>query len=240
MRRAAAFALALLPLALATLGTPRPALAQELESGVHVQGQGVVAARPDVATLAVGASVRRPSASEAFNRAAELITNLTTVLRAGGVPDSDIQTRQLTLTPEFGRAPEGAPPPIVAWRATHILAVRLRDFTRIGRLIDDAVQALGDEALLQGISFGIEDTAPLAARARAAAMADARAKAEDLAARAGVRLGRVLAIDEVSAPAPAPQRLPAPAPVAGQVSAIEVAPGEQTVTVLVRVRYAIE
>jgi uncharacterized protein YggE len=93
---------------------------------------------------------------------------------------------------------------------------------------------------MQGISFGIEDTAPLAARARAAAMADARAKAEDLAARAGVRLGRVLSIDEVSAPAPAPQRLPAPAPVAGQVSAIEVAPGEQTVTVLVRVRYAIE
>jgi uncharacterized protein YggE len=55
-----------------------------------------------------------------------------------------------------------------------------------------------------------------------------------------VRLGRVLSIDEVSAPPPAPQRLPAPAPVAGQVSAIEVAPGEQTITVLVRVRYAIE
>lgn len=239
MRRAAVFALALLPLALATLGAPRPVLAQGPEASISVQGQGVVAARPDVATLVIGASVRRSSASESFNRAAELTANLMTVLRAGGVPDSDIQTRQLTLTPEFGRAPEGAPPPVVAWRATHVLAVRLRDFTRIGRLIDDAVQALGDEALVQGISFGIEDTQQLAARARAAAMADARARAESLAAHAGARLGQVLAIEEVSAPAPAPQRLPA-APTAGQVSAIEVAPGEQTITVLVRVRYAIE
>jgi uncharacterized protein YggE len=240
MRRAAAFVLALLPLTLATLGPPRPAVAQEVGPGIRVQGQGVVAARPDVATVTLGVSVRRPSAGEAFDRAAEQTANLMTVLRAGGVPDSDIQTRQLTLTPEFGRAPEGAPPPVVAWRATHLLAVRLRDFSRIGRLIDTAVQALGDEALVQGVGFSIEDTGQLAARARAAAMADARAKAEDLAARAGVQLGRVLAIEEVSAPAPTPQRVAAPAPVAGQVSAIEIAPGEQTITVLVRVHYAIE
>ncbi len=240
MHRAAVLALALLPLALASLGAPRPAVAQEADAGIRVQGQGVVAARPDVATVVLGASVRRPSAGEAFDRAAERTSALMDVLRAAGVPDSDIQTRQLTLAPEFGRAPEGAPPPIVAWRATHLLAVRLRDFSRIGRLIDEAVRALGDEALVQGVSFGIEDTAALAARARAAAMDDARAKAEDLAARAGVRLGRVLAIDELSAPAPAPQRVAAPAPVAGQVSAIEIAPGEQAITVLVSVRYAIE
>lgn len=240
MRRAAVLALAFLPLALATLGTSRPVVAQELDAGIRVRGQGIVAARPDIATVVLGTSVRRPSAGEAFDRASERTTALMSVLQAAGVPERDIQTRQLTLTPEYGRAPEGAPPPLVAWRATHLLAVRLRDFSRIGRVIDDAVQALGDEALVQGVSFGIEDTAQLAARARAAAMDDARAKAEDLAARAGVRLGRVLAIDEVSAPAPAPQRTAVPAPAAGQVSAIEIAPGEQTVTVLVSVRYAIE
>lgn len=240
MRRAAVLALAFLPLALASLGIPRPIVAQELDTGLRVRGQGVVAARPDVATVVLGTSVRRPSAGEAFDRAAERTATLMAVLQAAGVPERDIQTRQLTLTPEYGRAPEGAPPPIVAWRATHLLTVRLRDFSRIGRLIDEAVQALGDEALVQGVNFGIEDTAQLAARARAAAMDDARAKAEDLAARAGVRLGRVVAIDELSAPTPAPQRVPTAAPAAAPASAIEIAPGEQTVTVLVSVRYAIE
>lgn len=222
---------------------PRTAAAGEQPSGIRVRGQGVVTARPDIAFLTLGASVRRDTAGEAFNRAQEVTAALTDTLKANGVEERDIQTRQISLSPEFGRPREGEQPPITGWRATNTVTVKLRQIDRIGPIIDASVRALGSDGVVQGISFAIEDTNALAAQARAAALDDARAKAEEIAARAGVRLGRVTYIEETSSPSPRPVggeardaalALPAAAPVPAQIS-----PGEQTITVTVDVIYEI-
>lgn len=233
-------------IAVAGLAGP-PAHAEEQPARIHVRGQAVVAAPPDVAFLTLGASVHRPTAGEAFTRAEELVAALTASLRANGVAERDIQTRQFSLSPEYGRSVGDRPPPIVGWRAIHTLTAKLRDFARIGTTIDQAVGALGDEALVQGIQFAIEDTNALAARARAEAVADARRKAEDLATRAGVRLGRLLLLQEVSSPPPTPTREAALArsvtalpPAAGQGASVDISPGELRITVEIEAIFAIE
>lgn len=233
--------------ALLLTAAAQPARANDQPTGIRVRGQGVITARPDVAFLGIGASVRRDTAGAAFDQAESLVAALTDSLKANGVAERDIQTRQFTLSPEFGRSTDNNPPPITGWRAVHTLSVKLRDFSRIGRTIDDGVGALGGEAVLQGISFAIEDTDALAARARATAIANARSKAEETAAAAGVRLGAITAIQEVSSPPPtpvrsaeAPLRAPAAAPTGAQSVAAEIAPGELTVSVIVDVIFAIE
>ncbi len=235
--RLVVIAIALL-LAVPTLAPIAPARAQEQPHGIKVSGQGIVTAKPDIAYLTLGASVRRDSAGAAFDRAESLIAALTETLRGAGVDERDIQTRQFSLGPEFGRSTDNNPPPVVGWRATHTVTVKLRDFGRIGTTIDAAVRALGDEAAIQGISFAIENTDALAGRARALAIDNARAKAEEMAARAGVRLGAVLSIDEISAPAPAPERAVA-APAAAPSFAAQISPGELSVSVTVEVVWAI-
>ncbi|MBI2760153.1 MAG: SIMPL domain-containing protein [Chloroflexi bacterium] len=222
------------------------ASAQENPTGIRVRGQGVVTAVPDIAFLTLGASVRAETAGAAFDRTEQRVAALTDLLKSSGVAERDIQTRQFNLNPEFGRGADNNPPPIIGWRATHTISVKLRDFAAIGRTIDSAVRLLENDALVQGISFAVEDTDTLAARARAQAIADARAKAQDMAARAGVTLGRVVYIQEISSPPPSPvrnadaARAPAAAPTGGQASfAAEISPGELTINVIVDVIFAI-
>lgn len=232
-------------LVLGTSAGPRVARADNQPEGIHVRAQGVVTARPDLAIVGMGASVRRESAGEAFARANSLIASVTDSLRAAGVEERDIQTRQFSLNPEYGRSPDGSSAPIIGWRATNTLTVKIRDFTRIGRIIDDATRILGNEVTLQGISFAIEDTDALARQARTAAIDEARTRAQEMAARAGVRVGRLLYLNEVSAPPPTPQAraVSAAAPTtsfAAPAPGVEVAPGEQSITVIVEAVFAIE
>jgi uncharacterized protein YggE len=163
------------------------------------------------------------------------------LLRAQGIAERDIATRQLNLSPEFGRPAEGQAAPLVGWRATNILSVKIRDFARIGAIIDGAARILGNDAQISGIGFVVEDTDAIARRARDAAIADARDRAQQIAAAAGVRLVRILSITETSAPPPTPQAFaaPAPAPVAAARAAPDVAPGEQNLTVTVEIVYEI-
>ena len=232
------------PVLIAALAlAPRNAAAQDQPDTpqLSVRGQATVSVRPDVAVVTLGASVRRESAQAAFNQASAVVNQLQEFLRAQGVAERDITTRQLTLSPEFGRPAEGQGAPIVGWRATNILTVKIRDFSQIGAIVDGAARILGNDAQISGISFAVEDTDAIARGARALAVADARQRAEQIAAAAGVRLVRILSITENFAPPPTPQPV-ARVPVgvaAAPAAAPEIAPGEQNLTVSVEIVYEI-
>lgn len=234
-------AVALVALALVGASAVPPARADDQPAGIRVRGQGVVSARSDIALVSIGASVRRDTAGAAFERAETLVAALTESLKANGVSESDIQTRQFNLNPEFGRGDSNNPPPVVGWRAIHTLSVKIRDFSRIGQTVDNAVAVLGNEIQMQGISFSIENTDAVARRARAEAIQNARTNAEEIAARAGVRLGRISYIQETSAPPPSPVRQAAEvASLAAAPAGAQISPGELTLNVSVEVIFGIE
>lgn len=231
--------------ALAIVGTllalPRGASAQEPEiPRLTVRGQGVVSARPDVAIITMGATVRRDTSGQAFSDASAQVNSLLRFLQSQGIAERDISTRQLNLSPEFTRGDGDNPPRLVAWRASNLVTVKVRNFDTIGAVIDGAVQILGNDAQLSGITFTVEDTEAAARQARDLAVAEAMERAGQLAAAAGVRLVRILSIAETSAPIPAP--VPAVANVAAAPAARvapEVAPGEQQIIVSVEIVYEI-
>jgi uncharacterized protein len=207
---------------------------------IVVRGQATVFAPPDIATLSLGASVRRDSSDAAYSQANTLVGQLTAFLREQGIAERDIQTRQFTLNPEYGRAQGDAPPPIVGWRAVNTVSIKVRDFARLSAIIDGAARILGNDAQISGISFSIENTDVLASRARTDAIRSARVRAEEMAIAAGVRLGRVLSISETSAPPPTPFRAAAPAPAALAAAPVaEVSTGEQGITVTVEMVFEI-
>jgi uncharacterized protein YggE len=120
--------------------------------------------------------------------------------------------------------------------------VKVRDIDKAGEVIDDAVEAGGDLLQVQSISFTIDDTTALRSEAREEAVADAQAKADELATLVGVTLGKPTYMSE-SAYTPTPQPyLERVAGLAMEEAApvTEISPGELEVVVSVHITYAIE
>ena len=122
--------------------------------------------------------------SEVFQRAVELPLH---GLVAAGVPETDVRTTSITLEQQTDR--DGN---ITGHRVRNVVAVRSADVEGISALVGQAMAAGATRVV--NISFGLADRSGPMDRARSLALENARGKAEQLAARAGVELGRPIAI----------------------------------------------
>lgn len=132
---------------------------------------------------------------------------------------------------------------ITGYEVSNELTVLVRDLDTVDDVIDAAVEAGGDAIRFNGLSFSLEETAELEAKARSAAVADLAAKAGALADLGGVTLGNLVYLTEVVSPPPggfgAESLLAkASADFGGRVST-PIAPGEVSVEVIVQGQYLI-
>jgi uncharacterized protein YggE len=216
-----------------------PALAQAPrpeEPHVAVSGQAEVTGTPDVLRADLGVTVTSRTAEEALDAAAARTQRIIVALRREGVREEDIQTSQLTAHPEFD--PEARRPKVVGYRVTSTLIAKVRDLDEAGEVLDAAMEAGGDDLVVQGLSFDLEDDDELVRQAREQAWADAERKANQLADLAGVQLGRPIAIRETFAPPPQPIPMAREATQADMAMPIE--PGQIGVTVILEVDFAID
>jgi uncharacterized protein len=203
---------------------------------ISVSGTGRVAATPDTMVVDLGVSVLRPNVAAATGEAARLAAAVIDAVGREGVDTEDLHTSRYGLHPEYDH--RGERRTLLGYRAGNVLAVTIRDLDRAGAVIDAAMAAAGDEGVVEGIRFEIDDPGSATAGARAAAWADALAAAEQLATLAGGRLGGVVAISERGAPAdPSPIR---PMMEAAMGAPTPIRPGAQVVTVTLAVDFVLE
>ncbi len=207
--------------------------------GLSVSGEGRASAAPDVAVLGLGVSAKASTVGAANSQAQQAMTALLDSLEANGVQEKDIQTSRFSVNPEYDyRNDEQV---LTGYRVSHMLQVKVRDIDRAGEVIDDAVQAGGDLLQVQSISFTIDDTTALSSEARQKAVANAQAKAEELASLAGVTLGDPTYITEsTSTPYTQPYYDRSVAYSAEAAPATEISAGELEVVVYVNITYGID
>lgn len=201
-------------------------------SGISVVGTGQASTSPDLATVDIGVAPLAASVSAASLRAQERARAVFDVLAEAGIQREDMGTTQYRVEPEYRH--EDGVASMVGFRVTNSLRITLRDVTMVGELIDEAVKAAGDDAVVGNVSFEVEDTSAASASAREMAWNDARAKAEHLADLAGRRLGGVVSIVESVG------RPPGPGPVARLATEVEstpIAPGTSVTQVRLEVRF---
>jgi uncharacterized protein YggE len=220
---------ALLALAGAGGGEQAGASAAQASSArtVTVSGSGSVAAVPTRAAFSFGVVAQGRTASLALAANAGEMRKVVAALRAAGVARKDIQTAAVSLSPRYSRDGEE----ILGYTASNTVSATVRGVERAGSVIDAAVQAGANQVL--GPLFTRADEAALYRRALRAAVADARAKAQALAAAAGLRLGPVRSLVEGSGPIPVSDR-PAKA-----AEATPIEPGTQTIQATVTVELAL-
>jgi uncharacterized protein len=214
-----------------------PVQPQQPPSGISVLGSGIVLAQPNTARITLGTEVFDASLSNAQADAARRMDAVVARLRAAGIPDADIRTVSYNINPQYDqRDPSQAT--LRGYQVQNLVEVRSTDVGGLGALLDDVVSAGATRVL--GIRFEASDMEELKTLARDQAMANARAKAEQLARDAGVSLGRPIAIEESDAGGVTPVRQPAPAAMAAPAPTTPIQPGELQVQTNVRVVYTIQ
>lgn len=219
-----------------------PAMADDPKPDVPlltVSGEGEARAAPDVATVRLGVVIQDREASAAQAGANKVARALLEKVRALQVAARDVQSSEVTLTPVFGGirpGQEGIPPPIVAYRASNTISVRLEDLSLIGKVIDAGVAAGVNN--IQGVEFGVRNETPLRAQALRDAVAEARRKAEAIADALGVELRGVHDVEEGGARIiPPPARFGGMMAAEGQATPVE--PGQVAIHGTVTIRYVI-
>ncbi len=170
--------------------------------GITVTGHGEATAVPDTLTADLGVAVLAPDVGTAFDTTARQIGAIISAITAAGVPAGDIQTRDLSVQPEYDHRSDV--PALRGYRVSQMLNVAIRDVASAGAAIGAAASAGGDDFRVGGLVFGVDRTSDLSDVARAAAWADARHRAEHLARLAGVELGAPIAVTESDGGTPGP------------------------------------
>ena len=171
-------------------GSPAPSTSQR---SVTVSGTSTIKAAPDEAVVSLGVQTEANTAQGALAQNAERMTAVFAALNDQGISKDDIATTSVSLYPTYGQ--NGMD--ITGYQAANQIDVTVHDMTKVGTIIDAAVGAGAN--LSNGITFKLSDASHGVDQALAAAVADARSKAEALATAGNANLGQVMTIQETSA-----------------------------------------
>jgi uncharacterized protein YggE len=203
-------------------------------STVTVAGSGTVSATPDQAEITTGVVTQAATAAQALAANSQAMERLLQSLGNLGIGPRDIQTTNINVSPQRRAPKEGQPPEITGYEVSNQVRVKVRDLARLGQVLDRQVSQGAN--LVYGIHFGLQEPAPLLDEARKRAMADARRRADLYAAAAGLKVGRVLSVQEAGVTPPGP----GPAPRMAMSAVVPVAPGEQEIQATVTVMFTLD
>ncbi|HKG21924.1 MAG TPA: SIMPL domain-containing protein [Blastocatellia bacterium] len=180
------------------------ALAQEGNrmppSSIRATGEAVVLAKPDQAQIDIGVLTQAATAKAAGTENARKVDAVIAALRKVLGPAADIKTIGYSLSPAYTYPREGGQPRITGYAASNVVQVKTGDLAQVGAVIDTATQAGANN--IQSLQFMLKDDQAVRAQALREAALKAKAKADALASALGLRIVRVLHVEESGAATP--------------------------------------
>ena len=234
MRRALAAALLAFALAAPAAGQPgQPALAiagTRLDLTVTVE----VIRVPDIVRISAGVPTLAPTPGDAIRRNAEQMERVRAALVRAGIADRDVQTTDFSLQAEYRQ--DGLERNPIGYRVSNQLLIRFRSVANSGRVLD-ALVAEGVNQI-QGPMMDFEDPSAALDEARGRAIATARARADLYARSFGLRVKRVVSIEDTPPLRDMPRSAYANSLSADTSTTID--PGGRIISVTVRVVFELE
>jgi uncharacterized protein YggE len=209
------------------------------QTGIWVSGEGKVTVTPDIATLWLGIEAQATTVAEAQAQAATAMATVMAALTENGVAEKDIQTQYFSIYQVTRWDDNKDEQVVIGYRVSNMVTAKIRDIEQAGPIIDAVAAAGGDYTRINNISFSVDDPTPYYEQARQKAVADARAKAGQLADLAGVNLGKPTYISEGTVYPPVVYRDAGMMAVPEAAPTTPISPGEIELTLNVQVAYAI-
>lgn len=233
IRIAIAALLVLAAAAFAGVGLPEAAesAGESTQAGITVTGTGEVRQTPDRASLTFSVQTEGATADHALAANNATTRRLIAALKAAGVEAKDLKTEHFDVSPRWDvdKAQESR-----GHMANSTVTVVNQPLERASRLGEIAVRAGADT--VSGPSLSVADSKAEYRRALERAFEDASAKAEALAAAAGVSVGKVTAIAEGGQPV---MPMYATAELRASDAKAPIEPGSEQVTAVLTVTFGI-
>ncbi|MEY3254791.1 MAG: hypothetical protein RJA01_797 [Actinomycetota bacterium] len=235
-RKIIAIALALVSiLSVGALGIA-PAQANEPSRHVTVTGVGSVSVVPDAVRFYPSVTALAAKSADALATASRTASAVRSALRAEGIAAKDIKSSNLSVFPEYNYTQDKGSV-IVGYRATQSFNVVIRKADTAGKVVESVVNAGNENVQINGIVPFVTKGSAAMEEARAAAVADARARAASYAKLLGTSLGRVVYLQENSAPSYNFPMLGVAKAADGATPEIDL--GEEELSVSITVRWAL-
>ncbi|MEG3181258.1 SIMPL domain-containing protein [Sphingomonas sp. LT1P40] len=231
-------------LSIAAIAAALPmAAAAQVAAPVAVEGtlldviaEGQANRVPDIAMIRAGVVTSAPTAAGALAANATQMARVLAAVKAAGIAPRDMQTATISLSPQY-RYAENQPPVITGYQASNSISIRFRDIAKSGTILDALVKQGANQ--IDGPNLSIDKMEAAQDEARLDAVKRARARAELYAKAVGMQVGQMVSISESidgGAPGPMPQMMAR----AEAKDSTQVVPGEQQISVNLRVRFLLK
>ncbi|MBI2355771.1 MAG: SIMPL domain-containing protein [Candidatus Doudnabacteria bacterium] len=213
------------------------------ENTISISAEGKVAAVPDLAVINVGVLTTGSTAKFVEDESSKKINQIIDFVKKQGVDKKDIATSQFSIYPTYDYR-EGTNK-ITGYQANQTVTVKVRGIEnsteKVSNILVGATNNGANE--IGGVYFTFDDADNLRQQARKQAIAKAKEKAVELAAEAGLRLGKVVSISEGSYATPIPmmyEKGMAAPDLGGRGGAPQVEQGSQDITASITVVFEIK
>jgi len=199
------------------------------------EGTGSSTAVPKTASFQVGVTKNGPTPDDAQEQANQASNQIISELKKIGIKQEDIKTIDYQVNPQYRFPESGESQQISGYSVTQTLEVKVEKVELASEAIDVSVK--NGANLLSGLSFVLTDEQKLELEneARKEAIEKAKKKAESIAKLSGIRLGKILNIEESFGGIPVPLR--AQGAFLEDKVQTEILPGETKVEVSVTLFY---
>lgn len=176
-----------------------PVLAQEpaertIRPSIRVTGQATVTVKPDQAEISIGVVTQAQTAQAAAAQNAQKQDSVISELRKALGSGADIKTISYSLSPNYRYPKEGGQPTITGYTASNIVQVKTANLEQVGKVIDLATGSGANN--IQSLRFTLKDELSARTQALQEASTKARSKAQAIASALGLKIVRVLHVDE--------------------------------------------
>ncbi|TSC91393.1 MAG: hypothetical protein CEN90_522 [Parcubacteria group bacterium Licking1014_17] len=167
---------------------------------VSFSGEGKVTAKPDISVMNFTIETRAADSKTAQDSNTKKSNAVVDYLKQQGVEDKDVKTSSYFIQPEYGawcyypKCNPERPGKIIGYIVNQGFEVKIRDLTKVSIITDGVVTAGANR--IDGITFTIEDTDALKAKAREEAIKKAKQKAVELEQQVGIDLGKIVNFSE--------------------------------------------
>jgi uncharacterized protein len=202
---------------------------------LHVSASADVRTVPDTAMISAGVVTQAVTAKAAMQANATRMSAVMEAIKSAGVEAKDIQTSGFNLQPQY-RYGENQPPVVTGYQASNNVNVRLRKIDSVGPVMDALVAKGANQ--INGPSFMVTNEEAALDQARKEAVTKARKRADLYAEAAGMRVKRILSINEGGGmPPPMPMMRGMAMESAKAMADTPVASGETSLSVTVNMLF---
>jgi uncharacterized protein YggE len=202
---------------------------------ISVSSIGTVKVTPDAVRLNASVSNISKISKDALAAANVAASKFRAAILASGIDKKYLSSTTLTVYPEYNYT-QDAGNVRIGYRASQSFEVVIRNAAKAGEIVDAVVASAGDSLAINGVTPFVYDNTKATEAARNSAVKNAKAKATSYAKLLGVKIGKIIYLQESSAPSSYPISM-AQAKASDEATQIDL--GQQDVSVSVATRWAI-